>query len=88
MELKEFMQKFSPIGDEEFISEDGSKTRGFNIKNFPKALQNYTDVICELRRVSCSNAYLDYNGDDCCVDTVSDVIYDAKQPNMEEIING
>ena len=54
MQLNEFMQKFSHVGDEEFISEDGSKTIGFNIKDFPKALQNYTDVICKLQRDICA----------------------------------
>ena len=55
MELKEFMLKFSPYGDEEFLLEGGSKSRGFNVKDFPKALQNFADKVCELQRKECAS---------------------------------
>ena len=85
MELKEFMQKFSPIGDEEFISEDGSKTRGFNIKNFPKALQNYTDVICKLQRDICAEQMTHYYPHD---GKLFEALTHTNQPSMEDILNG
>jgi len=53
MELKEFMKNFSKIGNEKFLSEDGTEMTGFNIKDFPKALQNFADKICEMQRKNC-----------------------------------
>ena len=83
MELKKFFEQFSPKGDEEFLLvESGSKSRGFNVKDFPKALANYTALICEKQREMCRASFIDAVGWD---DFMADFIVQAPQPKIDEL---
>lgn len=64
MNLNEFMKKYAKC-TEEFLTEDGSKKQGFNVKDFPEALQKFTDGICAKQRQSCYEHAKKLKEDNC-----------------------
>jgi len=94
MELKEFLEKFLPDFKERKAKEvPHSNRKNYGVlcaiwerKNFPEALQTYTDLICQKQRENCAiwatdNA-LAVNGS---FDDFYDSIKKIEQPKIEEL---
>jgi len=94
MDIQQFLENYLPNYEEKsknaFHRTMESKTLSrhekmiWNEKHFAEALENYHNLICEKQRENCANAYLEYNGDDCDMETVSSVIDRAKQPKFNQ----
>jgi len=91
MELHEFIKKFyeNTIKIDSYMTNNEKLIAIDNIisfikKGFPKALRNYTDIVCERQRNICLNRFIEY---DCiCGDgDYEEAILYAEHPIIEEL---
>ena len=97
MELDEFIEKFLPDYEDRFTAWVASygnrpitisqRKYEFYILRFPEALQNYTDIICDMQRKECAIicGVEDYESFD--YDEQYSIIYNAEQPKVEYLWN-
>jgi hypothetical protein len=84
MELKEFMQKFCVSDTDTFLNEKGEKVTGWNVNDFPKALQNFADRICYAQRENCAEAADDWFHNVYGY-TFKEMVSNAEMPKIEEL---
>ena len=88
MELNDFLERFLPDCHNRLwsaVHNDEITEFQFNITNFPEALQNFADKICEKQRENCAKSgwedYVKVNRDDFAWFEIKN----AKQPKIEEL---
>ena len=94
MELNEFLEKFLPDYHERFnrykkengykyrLGDESSILSDFNESNFPEALQNFADRICEEQRERCCRYAKGLKEDGSLL--ASDMLF-AEQPKIDEL---